>query len=522
MTATAEQKNALEIFQTKWYLSLFHRALEETDDLQEAAAAVDVAMKIQPFPTEDEIGDGKSANALLAHDIFNPRAQGILNRAVQESKKLSAACRRALKAALADPETAGEKLVEIIGRYRIQFARLLSTTQLAALLEGAREVAAKVPRIPVVPITPPPSLPPDKAIKLLDSLRKLDTLPQAEAIYKLPPDHQEFVKRMLQQEGAVPPVPPLPFKLPAPEPGSPEVVLFPTIEAAVEELRSKNVMDRESFDRVDAATRQKAFTVAGVGEQETLTKIRDVLAENVARGIDPKGFADKVLEEFEPGTFLSDAHMETVYRTNIQGGLSDGQMQVLRHPFIRSGFPYAVYDAIHDDRVRENHLALEKLGIGGSNLYRINDPVFQTFRPPWDYQDRCGWTPITVQFAAEKGLAEAQKWLKDGVEPSPPAFVPMPPFRPPASFQRALESMPLSIRLSLEPLSSFEEEKPKPKVDVEPVEAIDMTGDTSPPVDGLTTITHDAKEKNKKPVGRKKGGKQRRKRKPIKAKRRRR
>jgi hypothetical protein len=148
----------------------------------------------------------------------------------------------------------------------------------------------------------------------------------------------------------------------------------------------------------------------------------------------------------------------TVYRTNIQAAFSDGQKEVLENPFIRSAFPYASYNAIDDDRVRENHLALEKHGIQGSNIYRLNDPVLQTFLPPWDFNCRCSWVPLTVQQAAEQGIEEAKVWTATGIEPSPPAHVPMPPFQPDPAWQRSVAAAPLSIRMSFASLEEFQSE----------------------------------------------------------------
>src|SRR5262249_21671443 len=68
---------------------------------------------------------------------------------------------------------------------------------------------------------------------------------------------------------------------------------------------------------------------------------------------------------------------------------------------------------------------------------------------------RCNDTPLTVRFAAEKGIKEAQQWLETGIEPSPPAFVPMPPFLPPPEFRRSLNAAPLSVQMSLNSLETF-------------------------------------------------------------------
>lgn len=231
-----------------------------------------------------------------------------------------------------------------------------------------------------------------------------------------------------------------------------DVEEFPVLDEAIKSLAERGVVTRDVYDLLDSASRQKAFTVAGVSARETLEKVRDALVENLREGVDLASFREKVLAVVEPGTFLSAPHLETILRNAVQREFSDGQMAVLSHPVVKDGFPYASYDAIHDDRVRHNHLSLEKYGIDGTNVYRVDDPVFRIFRPPWDYSDRCGWTCITIEQAAKKGIAEAKQWLETGVEPSPPAFVKMPPFLPPPAFMR---NVAFSVQLSTQSLEDW-------------------------------------------------------------------
>lgn len=397
-----------------------------------------------------------SIDAFFTHDIANRRAQGVLNRAMQSAKAMTAAAKKDLATALKNgARDSGEAILKFIDKYRLQLAKLLTATQLASLLEGAREVAADVPTLATFPgaVAPPPTLEPRDAVELVERLSKLTDTARAEAIYALSADQQVYVQQALaaMEAGGLPPK----FSPPAPPAGSPEEIHFPTIDEAVKQLAEKNVMTRERFDALDAAAKQKSFAVAGVIADETLTKVRDVLAENVKAGADYETFKQAVLEAVDEGTFMSEWHLETVFRTNVQSAFSDGQMKALSNPMVRSGFPYTAYDSIHDDRVRPEHKELDHLGIQGTNIYRTDDPVFRTFRPPWDFNCRCSWTPMTVRQAAEAGINEAEKWLADGVEPSPPAFVPMPDFAPPPGFRRTVSSAPLSVQLSLQSLGVF-------------------------------------------------------------------
>ncbi len=345
--------STLTVAQQKWVDGIVDTCLEEAgDDVDAGLAAAELILMSQLLPVEEPSAlvvpvptpftpptlapvPEPDLSAFLSHDINNRRAQGILNRALEAAKSLSAAGRREFSAALGQgPTDSGAAILRFINKYRLQLTELLTQTQLASLLEGAREVAAKVPT--------------------LES--------DAEAVRGLVGD------------------------IPLPTFQVEDGVHLETIEEAARSLAAKNVLSRAGYDSLGAAARAKAFTVAGVDAEETLTKIRDALAKNVREGADYEAFRKEVLEAVDEGTFLSDAHQETVFRTNVQSAFSDGQMSVLSHPLVRSGFPYSSYDAIHDSRVRHDHLALERYGINGTNVYRNDDPVFQLFRPPWDYR----------------------------------------------------------------------------------------------------------------------------------------
>lgn len=429
------------------FAELLGLALPHAASVEEALAAVDLALAT-PEPTP-------ATPVALAHDAFSRKAQGVLNRAVEAVKHISAAARRDLRAALSKKTSGevGQALVAFIARYRTKLASLLSASQLAALLEGAREVAAKLPDPPVTAAAAPPGLPPEQATRLLERFRGLGEAERERILNLLAPAERRWLEQAL---AAPPPEPPPAFRVPAPE--EPGRVQLPVIEEAVRLLREKRVVTRDLYDRLDAASRQKAFTVAGVTARETLNKVQDALAEVVAEGADLDAFRDKVLAEVEPGTFLSDNHLEVVFRNAVQGAFSDGQYGVWQHPVIKGGFPYVRYAAIDDDRVRPEHLAMERHGIGGGPIYRTEDPVFQAMRPPWSWNCRCGWTLLPVRDAAEQGVDEAKRWLESGTEPQPPAFVDWPPFRPPPGFQRpVMAGSPLSVALALDSLEDFVE-----------------------------------------------------------------
>ncbi len=202
-------------------------------------------------------------------------------------------------------------------------------------------------------------------------------------------------------------------------------VKVPSYEWALQDLAERRLVTREEWDQLEAEQKAEAFTVAGLQTEAALARVQNALSNTLNEGW--------TLDDFKvacaPQTFLSDAHAETVFRTGLHSLYSDGKMAVLEHPMVQDAFPYATIDPIGDDRVRKSHLLLGKSGLNGTNIYRVDDPVFQTFRPPWDFSCRCGWGPLTVRQAANRGVLEAKLWLERGTPPVEVQHVPWPSFQ---------------------------------------------------------------------------------------------
>jgi hypothetical protein len=252
------------------------------------------------------------------------------------------------------------------------FARHLADTQLAAWLAGYKQQSDDLPPWTVEDLAPPPGSPPPSGA--------------------LWPWEEE-------------------------EP----IVRFPLLEAAAERLSERGVLSREDFDAASATIKQQSFTVAGDHTESTLNAIRDVLVSDIKEGTSLKGFR-ATIEDVLNGSPIGPAHLENVYRTNVQGAFRDGRETLLADPIVSEVFPYQEYVPIHDARTREEHLALGSLGLNGTGIYRRDDPMWDQFTPPWDYQCRCGTIPMTIRDAAERGVKEAQEWLETGFPPIHPEW----------------------------------------------------------------------------------------------------
>jgi SPP1 gp7 family putative phage head morphogenesis protein len=407
------------------YFRLVGLALAHTDDVNEALEAAKIALTLP-------------RDASFAFDFADKKTQGILNRVMEAAKVLSVRAQFDLQHALdsTDVQEMVRRLIAFLQQYRLQLASLLSGTQLTALLKGMQELARQVPVLPPTGLVPPPpaTLPLGDAAALVDILKGMPEAQREHEIYGLSAPEQEFVRAALAAGEAGPP-PPGAIALEPPEEPLGRIH-WPVIEEAAHSLASKNILSSTDYRAATQAVRENALLVSGAASQEALEKVHEALLENLATGTDFRRFRKDVQERLGEGTFLTEPNLEKMFRGNIGRAFSDGQLYVVRHPFIRSGFPYAMYHAIHDDRVRPHHLAMETYGLNGTAIYRIDDPTFIKLRPPFEWNCRCGWTAITVQMAADRGVEEARKWLATGVEPSPPSHVSPPAFEPPPEFRR--------------------------------------------------------------------------------------
>lgn len=228
------------------------------------------------------------------------------------------------------------------------------------------------------------------------------------------------------------PPPPIAGLGPGPEPEP--VVHFPIIEEAVNDLEGRRILTRPDFDALATDAKTTAFTAARMANWEALGRLAQAVAVSTAEGSTLAAFRAAVDEALGPD-FLSPGHIENVFRTNVSQAYSTGLMQTLAHPLVADEFPYLAYHAVHDGRVRQDHLTMEELGLDGTNVYRRDDPIWERFTPPWDYQCRCAIVPMTVEDAARAGVREARQWLRDGLPPATPQWVQPPPFNPPPGWK---------------------------------------------------------------------------------------
>lgn len=214
-------------------------------------------------------------------------------------------------------------------------------------------------------------------------------------------------------------------------------VRFPGLEQAVQSLVDRQVLMPLDLARLESGARQTAFGLAGVQTAEAMEAIRDALVEDIAEGGTLRDFRSRVLEVLDDRDEapLSPARIETIYRTEVGMTHTRAMANALAHPLVGDEFPYVAYHAVHDSRVRPEHLKMESLGLDRTNVFRKDDPIWERFTPPWDFSCRCALVPLTLDDAARAGVREAQEWLRTGIPPQNPKYIKAPPFDAPEGFE---------------------------------------------------------------------------------------
>lgn len=156
-------------------------------------------------------------------------------------------------------------------------------------------------------------------------------------------------------------------------------------DQAVKYLRGLRPMADADYADLEAEIAARAFTVARVTKIEMLQSILDKLNDGLEKGLTLEEFASDL--DTIVGGALTDAHIETIYRTNIQTAYGAGKWQQGTDPDIADDIWGWRYVTVGDDRVRDEHAELEGMEFRTGD----GDSVF----PPWDFNCRCSAEWIT-------------------------------------------------------------------------------------------------------------------------------
>lgn len=188
--------------------------------------------------------------------------------------------------------------------------------------------------------------------------------------------------------------------------------------AALEWLRNKAVMTRSAFDKLEADARKSAFTIAGLMEEYTIQRAKDLLIRSLDKGetldqwmarLDKPAKGNPSVMQMiglQPTTSrqpLAPGHAETVFRVQWQSAYQAAYYDQLQTPAVQNAVWGYEYYTVGDDRVRPTHEAMD-----GVRLPK-GDPTWQRWWPPNGFRCRCAVVPITFAEAEVEGLTPTRR-----------------------------------------------------------------------------------------------------------------
>lgn len=164
---------------------------------------------------------------------------------------------------------------------------------------------------------------------------------------------------------------------------------------AVEYLRNLTPVTRNLFDGLTSQYRNDAFTIAGVSDQRLIAKVRDTMADTLAKGETRADFHKAVdaLTSDAGVEQLASFELDTVFQTNSNKAYSAGRLEQMKEPGLMDALPYWQYWTAGDLRVRPAHAALDGF------CARAVDAVWLKIYPPNGFGCRCSVIPILPEDA---------------------------------------------------------------------------------------------------------------------------
>lgn len=165
-------------------------------------------------------------------------------------------------------------------------------------------------------------------------------------------------------------------------------------EGAIRAWRAKVPVTASEWEQLDAASRQRAFTVAEVGDVELLADVWRALDAAIAKGTTFAEFKATIGDKLEDAWGGEEPwRLETLFRTNLQVAYGAGRYAQQTNPAVLKRRPIWQYSSILDSRTSPICAPLSGVTLPAS------DPWWQSHQPP--LHQRCRSTVIALRAGAE-------------------------------------------------------------------------------------------------------------------------
>lgn len=159
---------------------------------------------------------------------------------------------------------------------------------------------------------------------------------------------------------------------------------------------------------------EKAFTVAKMLDADLLHEVHQHVNAAIAQGHTVARFIEDLQPKLEaagwwgkkvidnpitglpqPAQLGSPARLRLIFRQNLQAGYAAGHWQQIQET--KDDFPFLLYDAVNDHRVRPEHAAWD------GTILPVDHEFWATHYPPNGWNCRCSVVPLTEEDADAMG-----------------------------------------------------------------------------------------------------------------------
>ncbi len=167
--------------------------------------------------------------------------------------------------------------------------------------------------------------------------------------------------------------------------------------AAARQFGRKVAIPADYLDKLSAANRARAFTIAQVNNARLLQQARNLLAKAIEDGPAWPQIRRQLLAMFDTAGVPPPAlyRLRFAFEENVRQAYSDARRAVLDDPEITGVFAYRQYLTVGNGtagykNVRPEHAVLHL------KVFAWDDPLWDLFTPPWDYGCRCSFIALTA------------------------------------------------------------------------------------------------------------------------------
>lgn len=195
---------------------------------------------------------------------------------------------------------------------------------------------------------------------------------------------------------------------------------WPKLDAALVAWAKLNILDAGAFTYFRESLKSRAGLLAGVWDQRFTAALYASILDAMSQGLGIEAWlptAQKLIVEyggvatlFPKGKFSS-SYAELVFRMANASAMAAGRYAQMFAPGRVISDPYVLYSTMQDDRVRDEHAALDGM------VFRKDDPDARALFPPSDFNCRCWLIELDATDVGDGGYRIA----RGGDFPRPPA-----------------------------------------------------------------------------------------------------